>query len=245
MKSLSMLPSICQKAAVWVTSVRWLTQNLKQNSSRSWMTKERAQIVSCCFILDRWSSKMVWFFFTCYLDSVQVPVTLKLTFLRSTLLCQLQLQMSEELLVVQVFMTAKFYSMLQTLRLNFSRLQLSHLAAPVNTMFWSPTLCQAGDQNMVKHFHPGFSQLCENLLDVFAQWDSCWYFGGNWVFDFVLRIEVSELCLLLAQHQSAAINQINLSTKQQTKPECKCLTMTQEFIKHKFIFGFIIASRCV
>lgn len=39
MKSLSRLPSICQKAGVWVTSVRWFTQNLKQNSSRSWMTK--------------------------------------------------------------------------------------------------------------------------------------------------------------------------------------------------------------
>lgn len=36
MNSLSMLPSICQKAAVWVTSVRWFTQNLKQNSSRSY-----------------------------------------------------------------------------------------------------------------------------------------------------------------------------------------------------------------
>lgn len=36
MNSLSMLPSICQKAAVCVTSVRWFTQNLKQNSSRSY-----------------------------------------------------------------------------------------------------------------------------------------------------------------------------------------------------------------
>ena len=36
MNSLSMLPSICQKAAVWVTAVRWFTQNLKQNSSRSY-----------------------------------------------------------------------------------------------------------------------------------------------------------------------------------------------------------------
>lgn len=40
MKSLSRLPSICQKAAVCVTSVRWFTQNLKQNSSRSWITQQ-------------------------------------------------------------------------------------------------------------------------------------------------------------------------------------------------------------
>ena len=29
-------PSICQNAAVCVTSVKWLMQNLKQNSSKSW-----------------------------------------------------------------------------------------------------------------------------------------------------------------------------------------------------------------
>ena len=36
MNSFSMAPSTCQKAAVWVTRVRWFTQNRKQNSSRSW-----------------------------------------------------------------------------------------------------------------------------------------------------------------------------------------------------------------
>lgn len=35
MNSFSREPSICQNAAVCVTSVKWLTQNLKQNSSKS------------------------------------------------------------------------------------------------------------------------------------------------------------------------------------------------------------------
>lgn len=34
--SFSRGPSICQNAAVCVTSVKWLMQNLKQNSSKSW-----------------------------------------------------------------------------------------------------------------------------------------------------------------------------------------------------------------
>lgn len=34
-KSFSRFPSTCQKAAVCVTPVRWFTQNLKQNCSRS------------------------------------------------------------------------------------------------------------------------------------------------------------------------------------------------------------------
>lgn len=38
--SFSMLPSICQNAAVCVTSVKWFTQNLKQNSSRSFTWKK-------------------------------------------------------------------------------------------------------------------------------------------------------------------------------------------------------------
>lgn len=36
MNSFSRGPSICQNAAVCVTSVKWLMQNLKQNSSKSW-----------------------------------------------------------------------------------------------------------------------------------------------------------------------------------------------------------------
>lgn len=38
-KSFSRFPSTCQKAAVCVTPVRWFTQNLKQNCSRSCGTK--------------------------------------------------------------------------------------------------------------------------------------------------------------------------------------------------------------
>lgn len=155
----------------------------------------------------------------------------------------------------QILLNAtKVTGWIQTLRLNFSRLQLSYLAAPVNTMFCHPPFVRQANvpRWMTKTWYFTFilallnfvKMLNRHLLDAFAQWDSCWYFGGNWVFDFVLRIEVSEPCLFLAQHQSAA-NQINFSTKQQTKPESKCLTMTQEFIKHKFIFGFNIASRCV
>lgn len=52
MKSLSRLPSICQKAAVWVTCVRWLMQNLKQNSSKSWTSKGKTQTIKLFCILS-------------------------------------------------------------------------------------------------------------------------------------------------------------------------------------------------
>lgn len=29
--------------------------------------------------------------------------------------------------------------------------------------------------------------------------ENCWYFGGNWLLDFALRIEIAELRLFLAQ----------------------------------------------
>lgn len=50
-KSLSRFPSTCQKAAVCVTPVRWFTQNLKQNCSRSCGTKGEGRGNSSTYIV--------------------------------------------------------------------------------------------------------------------------------------------------------------------------------------------------
>lgn len=59
MKSLSRLPSICQKAVVWVTCVRWLMQNLKQNSSKSWATNRKTRS-SLCARVKHESAQCLW-----------------------------------------------------------------------------------------------------------------------------------------------------------------------------------------
>lgn len=63
-KSFSRFPSTCQKAAVCVTPVRWLTQNLKQNCSRSCGGRgEREKVTAGDLILKFFKSRKT----CCYL----------------------------------------------------------------------------------------------------------------------------------------------------------------------------------
>lgn len=52
MNSLSRGPSICQNAAVCVTSVKWLMQNLKQNSSKSWTHTTKIKTRKGLFLIN-------------------------------------------------------------------------------------------------------------------------------------------------------------------------------------------------
>lgn len=52
MNSFSRGPSICQNAAVCVTSVKWLMQNLKQNSSKSWTHTTEIKKQEKAFLID-------------------------------------------------------------------------------------------------------------------------------------------------------------------------------------------------